>query len=91
MDNFFLILLVIGTIAYIVYLDLLTEENVKTFQKLSNVIQQSNNGVVANKDWAIDMVEKRKNTVAGSLSLSTSLIVFIAKVIFPNLYFMLYF
>ena len=71
MDNFFLILLVIGTIAYIVYLDLLTEENVKTFQKLSNVIQQSNNGVVANKDWAIDMVEKRKNTVAGSLSLST--------------------
>ena len=80
MDNFFLILLVIGTIAYIVYLDLLTEENVKTFQKLSNVIQQSNNGVVANKDWAIDMVEKRKNTVAGSLSLSTSLIVFIAKV-----------
>ncbi len=85
MDNFFLILLVIGTFAYIIYLDLLTEENIKAFQKLSNVIQQSNNGVVVNKDWVIEMVEKRKNIVAGSLSLSTSLVVLIAKVIIPKL------
>ena len=90
MDNFFLILLLIGAVAYIIYLDLLTEENIKTIQKLSNVIQQSNNGVV-NKDWVIALVEKRKNIVAGSLSFSTSLVVFVAKVIINKLYLILFF
>ena len=91
MDNFFLILLLIGAVAYIIYLDLLTEENIKTIQKLSNVIQQSNNGVVVNKDWVIALVEKRKNIVAGSLSFSTSLVVFVAKVIINKLYLILFF
>jgi hypothetical protein len=91
MDNFFLILLLIGAVAYIIYLDLLTEENIKTIQKLSNVIQQSNNGVVVNKDWVIAIVEKRKNIVAGSLSFSTSLVVFVAKVIINKLYLILFF
>ena len=81
MDNFFFILLVFCVFAYVVYLDLLTEENLIKVQKLSNDMQEANGGVVDNK-WIIYFAQKRKHFVAGALSLSSSFVVGVAKVIF---------
>ena len=80
MDSFYFFLLIFCVVAYIFYLDMLTEENINTAQKLSNVIQQSNGAIVDSK-WIVNTVGKRKHVVAGSLGLTTSLVVFTAKVI----------
>ena len=60
---------------------MLNEDNVKIAQQLSNALQLSRSGVVTDREWIIATVQKRKNLVAGSLSLTTSLVIFTAKVI----------
>jgi hypothetical protein len=49
MDNFLFLLLVFCVFAYVVYLDMLIEENLRKVQKLSNDMQEANGGVVDNK------------------------------------------
>ena len=79
MDSFYFFLLIFCVVAYIFYLDMLTEENINTAQKLSNVIQQSNGAIVDSK-WIVYIAQKRKNLVAGALSLSSTIVLGIAKV-----------